>query len=218
MKCEKWEKNTKVTKREVIQVKDRRERWTSQGPRRAHETGVDSPRRSRRVVLVYGAPASRLRWPGCPVPAQGTEGNAPDHAVEPLRAQVRHVVRQRLGQALGPGERCRGQVDHVNLAELPSRAAAEVARGAATTSSSSSRRLRRTRTSVIAVNESSAGRAKVGKIGPVGRKSTYNPKPRNTSASRTTTSPTRCTTAKTSGARSASGRRAGRTSGGPRRG
>ena len=66
------------------------------------------------------------RW-GAEIPTQGARRNAPHHPVESLRAAYDkwfdNVYVKRWGQANDTEVR----VDHVNLAELPSRAASEVA-------------------------------------------------------------------------------------------
>ena len=97
--------------------------------------------------------------------------------MEPLRPRVRQVVRQCLRQTLGQANDTEVKVDHVNLAELPSRAAAEVASQSGHDLFQFLSPPAAYEDRVLALNDVvTQVEKKVGKMGPVGRKSTYNPK------------------------------------------
>ena len=95
-------------------------------PAQATERSGNGGRRARtqRVVVSAGAltpsragygrahlqrrGAEDVRRRRAEVPAQGAPEDAPDHPVAPLRARLRHVVRQHVHEGLGPEERHRG--------------------------------------------------------------------------------------------------------------
>ena len=98
------------------------------------------------LVVAYGGAGVKSGRRGAELRRQAAGGDAPHHAVEPLRPGIRQVVRRHVRQAWGQRNDTEVIVDHVNLAELPARAAAEVSAQSGHDCSSSSRRPPRSRT------------------------------------------------------------------------
>jgi multiple sugar transport system substrate-binding protein len=130
------------------------------------------------IVLVYGATGAKTAVAGVPrfrhKELAGTLRIMQwSHFVPPYDKWFDTVYVKRWGQANDTDV----HVDHVNLAELPSRAAAEVASQSGHDLFQFLSPPAAYEDRVIALNDVvQQVERKVGKIGPVGRKSTYNPR------------------------------------------
>ena len=147
------------------------------------------------AVIVYGAAAAAQdARAGAPkYRHKRARRDAADRPVEPLRAGLRQVVRRHLRQAVGRGQRHRGDRRPHQPGRHPGTRRGRGRRAErARPVLASSRRRRSTRTRSINHNDVvQEVTKKRGKMADVAHRSTYNPRRRSTSRSRTTTRPTR---------------------------